>query len=56
MNQKKVKTIRKTIGYHPTDLRGYSSDSTGRRVMGSRAAYIKTKKLTRSIENGQNKD
>jgi len=57
MNEKKAKAIRKQVGYHPTDPRGYSENKNSRKAgstgtvtaKGSRGTYNQAKKLAEQI-------
>ena len=61
MNEKKAKAIRKQVGFHPTDSRGYKDGNNSRlagstgtvKATGSRGTYIQAKKLAKGIEYEQ---
>jgi len=57
VNEKKAKAIRKQVGYHPTDPRGYKQGGNSRiekspgtaTATGSRGTYNQAKKLAEQI-------
>jgi len=57
VNEKKAKAIRKQVGFHPADARGYKDSSNSRQAgstgtvaaTGSRAVYNQAKKLSEQI-------
>jgi len=59
MNEKKAKAIRKQVGFHPADPRGYKGGNNSKKAgstgtlaaTGSRAVYKQAKKLAEGMEN-----
>jgi len=57
MNEKKAKAIRKQVGFHPADPRGYKGGNNSKKAgstgtlaaTGSRAVYNQAKKLSEQI-------